>query len=142
MYDFYNFVEYFFYCYGVELIGMALAAVFGCLGHAAKKIYQSYIDKQNDKLDTEAKVSIARIVVQFVEQAWYTLHGAEKLEKALEAAEVLLRKKGIPFDSEEMMVLIEAAVAEFNEAFKAPLKREDTEACTNDPGSLGDTENE
>ena len=45
----------------------------------------------------------------------------DKLAKALETAETLLRKKGISFDAEEMMVLIEAAVAEFNEAFKAPL---------------------
>ena len=142
MYDFYNFIEYFFFCYGTELIGAILAAVFGMLGYAAKQIYKGYIDKQNDKLDTEAKVSIARIVVQFVEQAWKVLHGPEKLEKAMEAAEVLLRKKGIPFDSEEMMVLIEAAVSEFNEAFKAPLKREDTEGCTRDPGELCDTETE
>ena len=121
MYEFYDFVEYFFYCYGLELIGMILAAVFGCLGYAAKRIYKGYIDKQSDKLDTETKISIARTAAKFVEQAWKVLHGPEKLEKALEAAEVLLRKKGIPFDSEEMMVLIEAAVAEFNEAFRKPL---------------------
>ena len=33
----------------------------------------------------------------------------------------MLVKKGIAFDPDEMMVLIEAAVAEFNEAFKKPL---------------------
>ncbi|MCI7808170.1 phage holin family protein, partial [bacterium] len=63
---------------------------------------------------------------QFVEQVWYTLHGPEKLAKALETAEVLLKKKGIDFDSDEMKILIEAAVAEFNEAFKKPLLEEGT----------------
>ena len=121
MWDFYNFIEYFFFCYGTELIGAILAAVFGMLGYAAKKIYKSYIDKQSDRLDTETKIDIAYTVVRFVEQVWKTLHGKDKLAKALETAEILLRKKSIPFDAEEMMVLIEAAVAEFNEAFKAPL---------------------
>ena len=61
------------------------------------------------------------MAVQFVEQVWTTLHGADKLAKALETAATLLKKKGIDFDAEEMQVLIEAAVAEFNEAFKKPL---------------------
>ena len=121
MWEFYDFVEYFMFCYGTEIIGFILAAVFGCLGYAAKKIYKSYIDKQSDRLDTETKIDIAYTVVRFVEQVWNTLHGKEKLAKALETAEIMLRKKSIPFDAEEMMVLIEAAVAEFNEAFKAPL---------------------
>ena len=54
-----------------------------------------------------------------------TLHGADKLAKTLETAEALL-KKGIDFDAEEMQILIEAAVAEFNEAFKKPLTAEST----------------
>lgn len=121
MWEFYDFVEYFMICYGSEIIAAILAAVFGCLGYAAKKIYKCYIDKKNDQIDTDTKISIAYTVVQFVEQVWKTLHGQDKLAKALETAEILLHKKGIPFDAEEMMVLIEAAVAEFNEAFKAPL---------------------
>ena len=55
--------------------------------------------------------------VRFVEQCWNTLHGADKLAKALETDEILLKKKGIDFDSEEMMYIIEAAVAEMNEVF-------------------------
>ena len=121
MWDFYNFIEYFFWSYGMEIIGAILAAVFGCLGYAAKKIYKGYLDKRSDRIDTETKIDVAYTVVRFVEQVWNTLHGKDKLAKALETAEILLRKKGIPFDAEEMMVLIEAAVAEFNEAFKAPL---------------------
>ena len=109
--------EYFIYCYGTQILTAILCAIFGCLGYAAKKICTNHV---ND----DTKRTIARVVVQFVEQAWNNLHGADKLAKALETAEALLKKKGIDFDSDEMMVLIEAAVAEFNEAFKKPVDSE------------------
>lgn len=115
--------EYFMYAYGNQVLLAILCAVFGCLGYAAKKIYQDHI---NDDI----KRSIAKVVVQFVEQAWKSLHGPDKLQKALETAEAMLRKKGIPFDADEMMILIEASVAEFNEAFKSPLDAEDTAKAT------------
>ena len=137
MYDFYNFVEYFFYCYGLELIGMILAAVFGCLGYAAKRIYQTYIDKQTARLDREEKISIAQTAAKFVEQAWKSLHGTDKLRKALEAAQVLLAKKGIEFDAEEMEIMIEAAVAEFNEAFRKPLDSENANASRDNTEDVG-----
>lgn len=113
-------IEYFVYCYGNQFIGLILCAIFGCLGYAAKKIYQTYV---NDA----TKRSVAKVVVQFVEQVWKTIHGPEKLSKALEAAEALLKKKGINFDAEEMEILIEAAVAEFNEAFKKPVDSENAD---------------
>ena len=101
--------------YGLYILGILVVALFGWLGKTARK--------GRDKiLDTELKESIARTAAQFVEQAWKNLHGEEKLQKALETAAVLLRKKGIQFDAEEMEILIEAAVAEFNEAFKKPLQ--------------------
>ena len=105
--------EYFIYHYGTQIIAAILCAIFGCLGYAIKQLAVKYI---ND--DTKR--------AQFVEQVWNTLHGADKLAKALETAEALLKKKGIDFDAEEMQILIEAAVAEFNEAFKKPLTAEST----------------
>ena len=78
-------------------------------------VYESiYIGHVND----ETKRAIAAAAVAFVEQAWKALHGADKLNKALETAEALLKKKGITFDAEEMKVLIEAAVGEFNDVFR------------------------
>ena len=74
-----------------------------------------------DLLSRTSKRAIASVAVQFVEQAWKTLHGADKMQKALETAAALLKKKGIAFDADEMMVLIEAAVSEFNDAFHKPL---------------------
>lgn len=123
MFEFRDFVEYFIWSYGIEIIGLILASIFGCIGYAAKKVYQNHI---ND----ETKRSVAKAVVQFVEQAWKSLHGPDKLQKALETAEAMLAKKGIKFDADEMMVLIEAAVAEFNEAFKKPTDAEDTAKAT------------
>ena len=71
-------------------------------------------------LTDESKRAVACVAMQqAVEQVWTTIHGTDKLNKALETAEALL-KKGIDFDADEMEVLIEAAVAEFNEAFKKP----------------------
>lgn len=115
--------EYIMYCYGNQIMAAILCAFFGSVGYTVKKLYINYV---ND----ETKRAIARAVVQFVEQAWKVLHGADKLQKALETAEILLRKKGIPFDAEEMVVLIEAAVAEFNEAFKKPVDAEDSAKAT------------
>lgn len=107
--------DFFIYTYGPTILLAILTAVFGVLGYGAKKIYINHI---ND----EAKRSIAAAAVKFVEQAWKALHGADKLNKALETAEALLKKKGITFDAEEMKVLIEAAVGEFNHVFQKPLE--------------------
>ena len=105
--------EYFISNYGVELISLLMAAIFGSLGYAIRNIYREYV---NDA----TKIAIAKACAAFVEQAWKTLHGADKLQKSLETAQELLAKKGIDFDADEMMVLIEAAVAEFNDAFQKP----------------------
>lgn len=113
--------EYFVYNYGMELIGLLLAAILGCLGNALRNIYREHV---NDA----TKVAIAKACAAFVEQAWKTLHGADKLQKALDTAQVLLAKKGIYFDAVEMKVYIEAAVAEFNEAFKKPVDAETSKA--------------
>lgn len=104
-------LDYLLFSYGGEIAVLAVTVVFGCLGFAAKQIYKSIVtDKQ--------KEAVAKTAAACVEQVWKTIHGPEKLKKALEYAETLLAKKGIQFDAEEMAILIEAAVAEFNEAFK------------------------
>lgn len=103
--------EYFIYTYGPTLVLAIIAAIFGTLGYTAKRLYTCYIN-------TKEKESVASKAAAYVEQVWKDIHGADKLEKALETASMLLKKKGIDFDAEEMKVLIEAAVAEFNEAFK------------------------
>ena len=130
--------DFFIYTYGPTILLAILTAVFGVLGYGAKQIYINHI---ND----ETKRSIAVATVKFVEQVWKTLHGADKLNKALETAETLLKKKGITFDAEEMKVLIEAAVAEFNNVFKKTENNSTADAVRKIDyalGSLGDDRKE
>ena len=106
--------DYFIYTYGPTLVMSILCAIFGALGHAAKQLWRSYVN-------TKEKESVAYTVAAFVEQVWKDIHGHDKLMKALETAKYLLFQKGISYDEKEMMVLIEAAVSEFNDAFHEPL---------------------
>ena len=97
--------------YAVELMYAAIVAIFGWLGAAAKSLATKYI---NNKI----KKDLAKTVVQFVEQVYKDLHGEEKLNAALTAFSEMLAEKGITITDLEMRMLIEAAVAEFNDAFK------------------------
>lgn len=103
-------LDYILWSYGSEIAVLAVTVVFGCLGWAAKQIYKNIVTDQQ-------KEAIAKTAARCVEQVWKTIHGPEKMQMALEYAAVLLEKKGIKFDSEEMSILIEAAVSEFNNAF-------------------------
>jgi hypothetical protein len=92
------------------ILGLAIPVVFGWLGVQLKKLAAKYLDNLEKK-------AVARTVVQFVEQVFTDLHGEAKLHAALNRAAELLAEKGIKFSALEMETLIEAAVAEFNEAF-------------------------
>ena len=104
-------LDYLLWSYGTEIVALAVTVVFGGLGWAAKQIYKNFVTDKR-------KEAIAKTAARCAEQVWKTIHGPEKMKKALEYAEKLLAKKGIPFDAEEMEILIEAAVAEFNKAFE------------------------
>lgn len=106
-----------FETYGVQIVQAVLCAIGGGLGYAVWKLYNRYID-------TAEKRSVAYTAAAFVEQVWTDIHGPEKLAKALEAAEALLKKKGIAFDKAEMEILIEAAVGAYINSFRKPLNDE------------------
>ena len=97
--------------YGVQILYTILTAIAGYIGIVVKNLVAKYL---NDK----TKQAVAKTAVQFVEQVYKDLHGEDKLMAALSAAEEMLAEKGITVTDLEMRVLIEAAVAEFNEAFK------------------------
>ena len=99
--------------YGMEILATVLGFIFTVLGFVLKNLVKKYL---NDK----TKLSIAKVCVQFVEQVYRDIHGEEKLFAALDRAAELLAEKGIKFSAVEMETLIEAAVAEFNEAFYKP----------------------
>ena len=97
--------------YGMQILYAIITAVAGYVGIVIKNLCTKYI---NDK----TKAAVAKTAVQFVEQVCKNLHGEEKLNEALLAASEMLAEKGITVSELELRVLIEAAVAEFNEAFK------------------------
>ena len=97
--------------YGPTILYTILTAVFAWLGVKVKALVDKYL---NDRVKRE----VARTVVQAVEQLYKNLHGEEKLNEALSAASEMLNEKGITVTDLELRMLIEAAVAEFNEAFK------------------------
>ena len=96
--------------YGMQLLYAIITAIAGYIGIALKHLVTKYL---NDK----TKLSVAKTAVQYVEQVYKDLHGEEKLNAALSAASEMLAEKDITVTELELRVLIEAAVAEFNEAF-------------------------
>lgn len=103
--------EEFINSYGLQLMYAIITAIAGYIGIVLKNLATKYV---NDK----TKQAVAKNAVQFVEQVYHSLHGEEKLMKALEAASEMLAEKGIHVTELELRVLIEAAVAEFNKAFE------------------------
>ena len=96
--------------YGAEILGTVLVALAGIFGMVAKNLAVKF-------LDTDAKRTLAKTVVQFTEQVYKNLHGEEKLGAALAVFSQLLEEKGIRASETEMRVLLESAVAEFNQVF-------------------------
>ena len=103
--------------YGAEIIGTLLVALAGIFGMVLKRLAEKV-------LDTPVKMQLAKIAVQFVEQTYKELHGEDKLDAALMALAGLLAEKKIDASADEMRILIEAAVAEFNKVFEKPAKME------------------
>lgn len=101
--------------YGAEILGTILVALAGIFGMVLKRIAEKV-------LDTPVKMQLAKIAVQFVEQTYKELHGEDKLDAALMALAGLLAEKKIDASADEMRILIEAAVAEFNKAFQKSAK--------------------
>lgn len=106
--------EQFINIYGMEILTAILGIIGTVLGFVLKNLAKKF-------LDDNTKITIATLCVQFVEQVYKDLHGEDKLSAALERAAILLEEKGIKFSVIEMETLIEAAVAEFNEAFEKPV---------------------
>lgn len=96
--------------YGAEIIGTLLVALAGIFGMIMKRIAER-------ALDTPVKQQLAKIAVQFVEQVYKELHGEAKLNAALMALAGMLAEKKINASEDEMRIMIEAAVAEFNQVF-------------------------
>lgn len=97
--------------YGTGILYAILTFFAGWLGVELKRIYNKFVTDKTKK-------DVVATVVKATEQIYKDLHGKEKLSKALSAASVMLEEKGISISELELEMLIEAALAEFNEAFK------------------------
>lgn len=98
--------------YGI--LSAIITGVASALGVLLKKVYDRTIGARiKDKIKRE----VAAQVVKYVEQVYKELKGEEKLEKALEAAADMLNEKGIIISDLELRVLLEAALADFTDAF-------------------------
>ena len=91
-----------------KIIEYIMIIIVGALANKAKKM-----------INTDIKRNIARDTVKYVEQVFSDVHGKEKLSLATEKAIALLKSKGIKVDDEEIVVLIESAVAEMNKSDSA-----------------------
>lgn len=96
--------------YGMEILGTLLTALAGYLAVVIKNLCQKY-------LNNKTKQDVAKTCVKAVEQIYKDLHGDEKLNKALETTSSILQNQGIQISDAEMRILIESALAEFNEVF-------------------------
>ena len=96
--------------YGMTILYTLLTAFAGYIGLWIKSLYTKYI---NDK----TKKEVVRTCVKAVEQLYKNLHGEEKYNEVVKSASEMLSAKGITITDLEIKMLIEAAVAEFNDAF-------------------------
>lgn len=112
--------EEFINMYGMQILYTLITAFFGYIGIVVKNLVKKH-------LDDKTKLEVAKTVVKYVEQVYKDMHGEEKLNQALASASAMLAEKGITVTELEMRVLIEAAVAEFNNAFNKSENKDDVE---------------
>ena len=97
----------------LPVVAAAVLGIAGYLGTQLKGLMQRHADEKT-------KISVARTVVLAVEQIYKDLCGEEKKQKAIEGIRQMLDENGIPITELEINMLLEAAVAEFNDAFNQP----------------------
>lgn len=90
----------------IEIATAIITAVFSFIGMKIKAIYQ-------EKVNTETKEKVVKIVCNAVEQLYKDLSGSEKLATAKASIIEMLNEKGISITELEMNMLIEATVNNF-----------------------------
>ncbi len=89
--------------YLFEILATVITAVASFIGLRIKDAYTKYIN-------TQTKKEIVKDTVNYIEQVYKDIHGAEKLNKAKEKALEWLNEKGIKISDIELEILIESAV--------------------------------
>lgn len=98
--------------YGMEIIKYIILAICGIAASYAANLYEKYVN-------TDTKRKVAATTVAYIEQVYKDIHGDEKLARAMAVAASILEQKGIKTTEDELKVLLEAAVKEMNDKFKA-----------------------
>ena len=104
----------------VKCAGIILPIVAAWVAVYLKKLLSRFIN-------TNEKQAIANTVVMAVEQMYKDLHGEEKLTRAMTLAANMMMENGIKVTADELKLLIESAVGQFNEVFKVEAVEDITE---------------
>lgn len=94
------------------VITAAVLGIAGYLGTQLKDILKRHADNKT-------KENVAKTVVLAVEQVYKKLDGDKKKQKAVEGIRQMLDEKGIPITDLEINMLLESAVATFNNVFQS-----------------------
>lgn len=97
-----------------ELVNALLPVIITGLTALLSYIGVTIKNKVIAKVDTETKKNLLETTVKYVEQVYKDLHGAEKLEMAMNKAEELFKEKGIKIGKVELEMMIEEVVNNIN----------------------------
>lgn len=101
----------------LPILVTALTTIMSYVGLRLKVAYEKHID-------TKEKEAVIKNTVQYVEQVFGALKGAEKLEKAKITALDWLNEKGIEISDAELTILIESSVKALKGGFYGNDKEE------------------
>lgn len=102
----------------MPILATALTTVLSYIGLRMKTVYEKYVN-------TKEKEAVIRNTVQYVEQVFSALNGAEKLEKAKITAIDWLQEKGIDISDAELTILIESSVKALKGSFYGSNNKEE-----------------
>ncbi len=103
----------------MEILSEGILAILGvALTFLASRIGTLLGNFWREKIQDESVRNVAATCVLAVEQMYKNKSGKEKLEKALSMGEKLLSRRGIRISSQELRVVLEAALSEAKGAFE------------------------
>lgn len=94
----------------MPILATALTTILSYIGLRMKVVYEKYVN-------TKEKEAVVKNTVQYVEQVFGALNGAEKLSKAKDTAICWLKEKGINISDAELTILIESSVKALKGSF-------------------------
>ncbi|WP_025728379.1 phage holin, LLH family [Atopobacter phocae] len=109
------------------IINGVISVLVVVIGVLASGLRRYIVDKSNelraskDNKEIEVARTLAMVTVQATEQIYNTLHGKQKLNKAIEMFFHALDQRGIAISQTDAQTLIESAVKEMNDTYDVVL---------------------